>query len=133
MLQMICADTRKAREVACVIAAKRMHSRGIVACHIASLLRVRCKSVRIFSLSVLVNCDSKAAMAATKSALDFVAFMTEKNALLALHAGICCMFERHLKETRSKERDLIYDVKDLFTFIDDLPELSALVCVFTFT
>lgn len=39
------------------------------------------------------------------------------------------MYELHLKECSPSKRDLVYDAKELFAFIDQMPELSALVCV----
>jgi Enhancer of rudimentary len=37
------------------------------------------------------------------------------------------MYERELKERHPEKRDLIYDVKDLFVFLDDMADISALV------
>lgn len=34
--------------------------------------------------------------------------------------GVCCMFERELKERNSEKRELSYDIKELHTFIDRL-------------
>ncbi|CAK0784599.1 hypothetical protein CVIRNUC_007803 [Coccomyxa viridis] len=41
--------------------------------------------------------------------------------------GICNMFERDLKERNSHQRELTYDVQQLFQWIDHLHDLSALV------
>ena len=37
------------------------------------------------------------------------------------------MYERELKEQRPEKRDLIYDVKDLFAYLDQLADITALV------
>lgn len=41
------------------------------------------------------------------------------------------MFEEKLKKqyANSGRRDLTYDVKDLWNYIDQLPDLGALMCV----
>lgn len=43
-------------------------------------------------------------------------------------AGICCVFERDLKERNPDARELTYDVRELHRFIDDMADISALVC-----
>jgi hypothetical protein len=42
-------------------------------------------------------------------------------------AGICCMFERELKERYPDKRELIYDVKELHAYIDEMSDINALV------
>ena len=37
------------------------------------------------------------------------------------------MYERELKEQRPEKRDLIYDVKELFAYLDQMADISALV------
>lgn len=41
--------------------------------------------------------------------------------------GICQMYEHRLKQLNPNRRKITYDISDLFTFIDNLPDLSALV------
>ena len=41
--------------------------------------------------------------------------------------GVCAMFEKRLKSLNPSMRQITYDINDLFTFIDSLPDLSALV------
>jgi hypothetical protein len=41
--------------------------------------------------------------------------------------GVCRLFETQLKENNPTARNITYDVKDLFTFIDNLPDLGILV------
>ena len=41
--------------------------------------------------------------------------------------GVCGMFEKRLKALNPSMRQITYDINDLFTFIDSLPDLSALV------
>ena len=37
------------------------------------------------------------------------------------------MYERELRETKPDKRDLVYDIKDLYAFLDQLADISALV------
>jgi hypothetical protein len=41
--------------------------------------------------------------------------------------GVCRLFETQLKENNPNARNITYDVKDLFLFIDSLPDLGILV------
>jgi len=41
--------------------------------------------------------------------------------------GICQMYEFRLKQLNPERRKITYDISDLFTFVDSLPDLSALV------
>jgi len=41
--------------------------------------------------------------------------------------GVCKIFESHLKEEHPTARNITYDVKELFQFIDKLDDLAALV------
>ncbi|KAK3006112.1 hypothetical protein RJ639_015676 [Escallonia herrerae] len=44
-----------------------------------------------------------------------------------LHAGICGLYERKLKDLNPATRNITYDIADLYNFIDGLADLSALV------
>jgi hypothetical protein len=44
--------------------------------------------------------------------------------------GLCKLFETHLKKENPGTRNITYDVKDLFQYIDELPDLGILVYVF---
>lgn len=41
--------------------------------------------------------------------------------------GVCQMFERRLKELNPGLRNITYDITDLYNFIDQLADMSALV------
>ncbi|KAI9192701.1 hypothetical protein LWI28_026771 [Acer negundo] len=41
--------------------------------------------------------------------------------------GICRLYERKLKDLNPANRDITYDVADLYNFIDGLADMSALV------
>jgi hypothetical protein len=41
--------------------------------------------------------------------------------------GVCKLFEERLKQQFAGQRNITYDVSDLFAFIDGLPDLGALV------
>jgi hypothetical protein len=41
--------------------------------------------------------------------------------------GVCKLFEERLKEKFANQRNITYDVSDLFAFIDQLGDLAALV------
>mmetsp|Transcript_11009 Transcript_11009/g.15841 ORF Transcript_11009/g.15841 Transcript_11009/m.15841 type:complete len:103 (-) Transcript_11009:60-368(-) len=41
--------------------------------------------------------------------------------------GICQMYEHRLKKLNPNRKKITYDISDLFNFVDDLPDLSALV------
>ncbi|KAK9822635.1 hypothetical protein WJX81_001605 [Elliptochloris bilobata] len=41
--------------------------------------------------------------------------------------GVCGLFEKRLKELNPTRRQITYDVQDLFTFIDHMQDMSALV------
>ncbi|TXG62267.1 hypothetical protein EZV62_013630 [Acer yangbiense] len=43
--------------------------------------------------------------------------------------GICRLYERKLKDLNPANRDITYDVADLYNFIDGLADMSALVYV----
>ncbi|KXJ18925.1 enhancer of rudimentary homolog [Exaiptasia diaphana] len=42
--------------------------------------------------------------------------------------GICKIFEEHLKRTNPNTPSITYDISQLFDFIDELTDLSCLVC-----
>ena len=42
--------------------------------------------------------------------------------------GICKIFEEHLKRTNPSAPSITYDISQLFDFIDELNDLSCLVC-----
>lgn len=44
--------------------------------------------------------------------------------------GLCKIFETHLKQKNPTSRNITYDVKDLFSYIDNLPDLGILVYVY---
>jgi len=44
-----------------------------------------------------------------------------------ISAGISQLFENKLREINANVPTLTYDIKDLFTFIDRLPDVSILV------
>mmetsp|Transcript_16 Transcript_16/g.26 ORF Transcript_16/g.26 Transcript_16/m.26 type:complete len:108 (+) Transcript_16:166-489(+) len=41
--------------------------------------------------------------------------------------GVCRLFEQKLKRTNPEARNIQYDISDLYKYIDELPDLSALV------
>ncbi|KAI3880299.1 hypothetical protein MKX03_011032 [Papaver bracteatum] len=41
--------------------------------------------------------------------------------------GICGLYERKLKELEPMNRDITYDIADLYNYIDGLGDMSALV------
>ncbi|GAB5362102.1 hypothetical protein AAMO2058_000769500 [Amorphochlora amoebiformis] len=41
--------------------------------------------------------------------------------------GLCLMFETMLKKTYPNTRKITYDIADLFSFIDEAPDMAALV------
>ncbi|KAJ4953083.1 hypothetical protein NE237_029915 [Protea cynaroides] len=41
--------------------------------------------------------------------------------------GICALYERKIKELNPAIRNITYDIADLYSFIDGLADLSALV------
>lgn len=53
-------------------------------------------------------------------------FMDFETVTLAMD-GLCSMFERKLKELNPSLRSITYDIGDLYSYIDSLPDLSALV------
>ena len=46
---------------------------------------------------------------------------------LEVTAGICSMFETHLKERTPGAKNITYDITELYKFMDSLSDLSALV------
>lgn len=42
-------------------------------------------------------------------------------------AGVCKMYEEHLKRMNPNSPSITYDISQLFDFIDDLADLSCLV------
>lgn len=42
--------------------------------------------------------------------------------------GVCKMYEEHLKRMNPNSPSITYDISQLFDFIDDLADLSCLVC-----
>ncbi len=44
-------------------------------------------------------------------------------------AGICQMYEFRLKQENPNQRKIKYDITDLYSYIDQLPDLSCLVYV----
>ena len=49
------------------------------------------------------------------------------SAVLLLWTGICQMFEEKLKRENPQQKKITYDISDLFSFIDKLTDLAALV------
>eukprot|EP01125_Pyxidicula_operculata_P021711 TRINITY_DN854_c0_g1_i1.p1 TRINITY_DN854_c0_g1~~TRINITY_DN854_c0_g1_i1.p1 ORF type:complete len:102 (-),score=25.40 TRINITY_DN854_c0_g1_i1:141-446(-) len=49
------------------------------------------------------------------------------NSLNDALAGICQLFEAKLKNENPNARNITYDIKDLFQYIDHLPDLGVLV------
>src|SRR4051794_25733253 len=41
--------------------------------------------------------------------------------------GICQLYEQRLKNQQPHQSHITYDITDLFTYIDELPDLTALV------
>ncbi|PRW59552.1 enhancer of rudimentary-like protein [Chlorella sorokiniana] len=41
--------------------------------------------------------------------------------------GICAEFERRLRELNPQLRSITYDIGDLYSWVDNMPDLSALV------
>uniref|UniRef100_A0A6N2K3G4 Enhancer of rudimentary homolog n=1 Tax=Salix viminalis TaxID=40686 RepID=A0A6N2K3G4_SALVM len=41
--------------------------------------------------------------------------------------GICALYERKLKDLNPANRNITYDIGDLYNFIDGLADMSALV------
>lgn len=60
---------------------------------------------------------------ASKASRTFLDYETVSGAV----DGICNMFERDLKERFAHQRELTYDVQQLFQWMDHLHDLSALV------
>jgi Enhancer of rudimentary len=58
-----------------------------------------------------------------KSSREYREFDRETSAL----EGVCQLFEERLKILHPTQSEITYDIKDLFQFIDDLPDLSCLV------
>ena len=44
-----------------------------------------------------------------------------------VHAGVCQEFEKQLKQLNPHMPSLTYNINDLYTFIDSVPDLSCLV------
>lgn len=44
-----------------------------------------------------------------------------------IHAGVCKMYEEHLKRMNPNSPSITYDISQLFDFVDDLADLSCLV------
>ncbi|KAI8484766.1 hypothetical protein Bbelb_375290 [Branchiostoma belcheri] len=44
-----------------------------------------------------------------------------------MEAGVCKIFEEHLKRSHPNSPSITYDISQLFDFIDQLPDLSCLV------
>ncbi|KAK3021387.1 hypothetical protein RJ639_046468 [Escallonia herrerae] len=58
-------------------------------------------------------------------AMDELSFMN--GFCCSVHAGICGLYERKLKDLNPATRNITYDIADLYNFIDGLADLSALV------
>ncbi|KYQ89532.1 enhancer of rudimentary family protein [Tieghemostelium lacteum] len=41
--------------------------------------------------------------------------------------GICALFEAKLKQTRSHQKNITYDISQLFAYLDEFTDLSCLV------
>ncbi len=76
------------------------------------------QAVRQGKHTILLVQHSKSANSRTY--LDF------ENVKLALD-GVCKLFEERLKQQFAGQRNITYDVADLFAFIDGLADLGALV------
>lgn len=46
---------------------------------------------------------------------------------MLIFQGLCKMFEQHLKQSNPTARNITYDIKDLWGYIDSLPDLGVLV------
>jgi hypothetical protein len=68
--------------------------------------------------SILLIQYSKAANSRTYLDFDTVKLMLD---------GVCKLFEERLKKQFPNQRNITYDVSDLFTFIDELGDLAVMV------
>ena len=55
------------------------------------------------------------------------AHLTRPSARRAARAGLCQIFESKLKELNPNIRNITYDITDLYTWVDRLPDLGAMV------
>ncbi len=46
-------------------------------------------------------------------------------------AGVCALYEKELKRLNPNVGNITYDVSELYTFLDQMTDLSCLVCVHT--
>ncbi|GHP05866.1 hypothetical protein PPROV_000461300 [Pycnococcus provasolii] len=60
---------------------------------------------------------------ANKASRTFMDYET----VAACMDGVCGMFERELKRLNPQLRNITYDISDLYRYIDNLADLSALV------
>ena len=60
---------------------------------------------------------------ANKATRTFMDYETVSQAM----DGVCGMFEKELKRLNPNMRNITYDVTDLYRYIDNLTDLSALV------
>lgn len=44
-------------------------------------------------------------------------------------AGVCAIYEKELKSLNPQVRNITYDVSDLYTYLEQLADISCLVCV----
>ena len=47
--------------------------------------------------------------------------------------GVCALYEKELKALNPNQKNMTYDVADLYTYIDQLTDISALVYAYTRT
>lgn len=43
------------------------------------------------------------------------------------HVGICKLFEAQLKQSRPQQRNITYDISELYQYLDNLTDASCLV------
>eukprot|EP00854_Cymbomonas_tetramitiformis_P000585 gene585-986_t len=60
---------------------------------------------------------------ANKTSRTFLDFETVPLAM----DGVCQLFEKRLKDLNPTMRNITYDITDLYTYIDQLADMSALV------
>ena len=58
---------------------------------------------------------------ASRTFLDF-------NSLAAALDGVCLLYEKELKALNPSMKNITYDIADLFAYIDQLSDISCLVC-----
>ncbi|KAJ6924925.1 hypothetical protein NC652_018011 [Populus alba x Populus x berolinensis] len=62
-----------------------------------------------------------------RSTRTFMDYDSISQAMDGAFAGICTLYERKLKDLNPANRNITYDIADLYNFIDGLADMSALV------